>query len=439
MKRMFIECNMGVAGDMLMAALLELHPNPENFLERLNSIGIEKLKAERELSVKCGITGTHIKVTIDGEEEESTDIAAEHHHADSGEHHHHGDEHCCSGHQEHHHHHSGHHHGEGHHHGGEHHHHGHSHSHTGMAEIKSLLKSLSISEKVKTDSEKVYNLIAEAESRAHGKPVDMVHFHEVGMLDAVADIVGVCMLMEELEAQYITCSPIHVGSGNVKCAHGILPVPAPATAYILRDVPTYGGEIKGELCTPTGAALAKYFADEFGNRPLMTVERIGYGMGKKDFETANCVRVFIGESKNREALEVSEISCNLDDMTGEELGFAAEKLLEAGALDVYITPIQMKKNRPGQMLSCLCKPEEEEVFAGLMLEHTTSFGVRSRSYRRYVLNRDFESTATKYGEIKIKHGKGYGTKKSKIEYSELKRLAEETGKGILEIKSDLNL
>jgi uncharacterized protein (TIGR00299 family) protein len=306
-----------------------------------------------------------------------------------------------------------------------------------MAEIRDILAALPVSDKVKDDALAVYGLIAEAESKAHGKPVDAVHFHEVGMMDAVADIVGVCLLMEELAPRRVVVSPVHVGSGQVKCAHGILPVPAPATATIFRGVPTYGGQIKGELCTPTGAALLKHFADEFGDRPMMATDGIGYGMGKKEFPVANCVRVFIGESKQQDA-DIVEMVCNLDDMTGEELGFALEVLLENGALDVYMVPIQMKKSRPGQMLVCLCKPADEEKLAALILKHTATFGLRSINWRRHTLERTIETVDTKYGPVRIKTGSGYGVTKSKVEYEDLAKIAKGSGKSIAVIKAELD-
>ncbi len=257
MKTLYIECNMGAAGDMLMAALLELCPEPEAFVEKLNALQIPKVTYKMEKSVKCGVTGTHMSVLVDGAEEKSIDVHTHHH----GEHSH-----------------------------------SHSHSHARQEEIAHMITHFNLPETVKQDAIAVYHLIAEAESHVHGKPIDEIHFHEVGNLDAVADVVGVCYLMHELNVEQIVTSPIHVGSGQVHCAHGILPVPAPATAYILRGVPVYSGEIRGELCTPTGAALLKYFSKSFGSMPVMRIDKIGYGMGKKDFEAANCVRAMLGES-----------------------------------------------------------------------------------------------------------------------------------------------
>ena len=295
-----------------------------------------------------------------------------------------------------------------------------------MHEIEALIQGLPVSDKVKKDALAVYGLIAEAESKAHGQPVDQIHFHEVGTMDAVADVVGVCLLMEAVGADRIVASPVHVGSGQVRCDHGILPVPAPATAHILRGVPTYGGQIRGELCTPTGAALLKYFVNSFGSMPVMQVERIGYGMGKKDFEAANCVRAMLGvDSANQD--EIVELACNLDDMTAEAMGFAIDTLLEAGALDVYALPIQMKKNRPATMLCVLCRPADSERLSRLMLEHTTTLGVRSRRWERSILARGAGSVATEYGEIALKVAEGYGIKKCKPEYDSVAAAARAHG------------
>lgn len=258
-------------------------------------------------------------------------------------------------------------------------------------------------------------------------------------MDAVADIVGVCMLMEELAVDRVVVSPIHVGSGFVRCAHGVLPVPAPATAHILQGIPSYGGQVQGELCTPTGAALLKHFADSFGPMPVMNIQKIGYGMGKKDFETANCIRAFLGEEgvSGGPNGEIAELRCNLDDMTGEELGYASRILFEEGALDVFLVPIQMKKDRPGQMLLCICKPEDADRMAQLILQHTTTLGVRKALCTRYMLERTSEEVQTSLGTVHIKHAQGYGVAKDKIEYEDLARIAKEKGKSLIEIRKEI--
>ena len=228
MRTLYLDCGMGAAGDMLTAALLELLPEPDRFVDKLNTIGIPGVEFCKEKTVKCGITGTHISVLVHGEEEGTAD-------------HHHVHEHTHE------------------------HEHGHHH-HSGMHEIEHIVADLKLPQKVEKDVLAVYGLIAEAESHAHGVPVSDIHFHEVGTMDAVADITAVCLLMNELAPDEVICSPVHVGSGHVECAHGILPVPAPATAFLLQGVPTYGGGIQGELCTPTGAALLKHFVRRNGEK-----------------------------------------------------------------------------------------------------------------------------------------------------------------------------
>ena len=237
--------------------------------------------------------------------------------------------------------------------------------------------------------------------------------------------------MAELAPEQVVVSPVHVGSGKVRCAHGVLPVPAPATAYILEDVPIYGGKIQGELCTPTGAALLKHFATRFGDMPVMRTRKVGYGMGKKDFEAANCVRALWGETQE-EAGQIVELSCNMDDMTGEEVGFAMDRLFEAGALDVYTLPIGMKKSRPGILLRVMCRPEDREKMARLLFRHTTTLGVRETLCRRYTLERGQHTADTPHGPVTVKTASGWGVSRSKPEYEDLARIAREQGISLAE-------
>jgi uncharacterized protein (TIGR00299 family) protein len=302
-----------------------------------------------------------------------------------------------------------------------------------MADIEALIGGLPVSETVRENALAVYQLIAQAESQAHGKPVSEIHFHEVGTMDAVADVVAVCELLETLAPEKIVVSPIQVGTGHVHCAHGILPVPAPATAYILREVPIYSGSIQGELCTPTGAALLKHFAGEFGSMPVMRVEKIGYGMGTKDFPVANCVRAMLGNSEDLSD-RVLELQCNLDDMTPEDIGFATERILEAGALDVYTTPIQMKKNRPGTLLSCLILPQDRQRFLELLFRHTTTLGVRETEHRRAILDRKTTEKNTPYGVVTVKVASGWGVRREKMEYEDLQRIAREQDISLEELR-----
>ena len=429
MKTLYLECNMGAAGDMLTAALLELHPDPQGFVERMNRLGLPGVVFAAQPAVKCGITGTQVSVTVGGEEEESHDVPLHSHvHETAQDEAHPGHAHDHVHVHDHDHEHShGHEHTHGHEHG-----HGHHH-HAGMGDIRHILSHLDIPQPVRQDAEAVYQLIAQAESHAHGRPVEEIHFHEVGTLDAVTDVVAVCWLLHDLAPEQIVASPVHVGCGQVRCAHGILPVPAPATAYILQGVPTYGGSVQGELCTPTGAALLKHFVQRFGSSPVMRVEKTGYGMGKKDFEAANCVRAMLGQTQE-ESTAIAQLACNLDDMTPEALGFAQERLWEAGALDVTTAPIGMKKNRPGVQLTCLCRLEDREKLVSVLFAHTTTLGVRESLCTRYTLARSQRTVETEHGPVRVKEARGWGVTREKPEYEDVANIAREQGLTLDQVK-----
>ena len=388
MKTLYLDCGMGAAGDMLSAALLELHDSPETVLDTLNLAFTGKAVLSVKKNEKCGISGSHMTVTIDGQVE--------------------GEEH-------------------GHHH----------HNHTSITEVREFISGLHLPVDVIRNALAVYDLIAAAEAHVHGHPMENIHFHEVGSLDAMADVVSVCYLMHELAPEKILASPIHVGSGTVRCAHGILPVPAPATQVLLTGIPIYSSDIQGELCTPTGAALLKHFVTGFSSLPPMRVERIGYGTGFKDFPRANVIRALLGETE-AEHEQVIELGCNIDDMTAEELAFAQERLFAAGALDVYFTNIGMKKSRPGTMLTCMCRAEQREEMLACMFRHTTSIGIREYTCNRYTLSRDFITRETPYGPVQIKRSSGYGTVREKPEYEDLKKIAEEQGLSLHEVKELLS-
>lgn len=408
MKTLYLDCSMGAAGDMLTAALLELLPDQEKMLEKLNALGIPGVETVCGKTQKCGIGGTRVSVRVHGEEESEEMHGHEHAHETEHVHDH---EHT--------------------HEAGEIHTHAHHH-HSGMHEIEHIVNDLPVSERIRKDVLAVFGMIAEAESHVHGVPVTEIHFHEVGTMDAVADITAVCVLMDQIAPDQVIVSPVHVGSGQVKCAHGILPVPAPATAYILKDVPIYGGKIRGELCTPTGAALLKYFASRFGAMPVMRTLSIGYGMGKKDFPAANCVRALLGETEGA-GDTVAELVCNVDDMTAEAIGFAGEALLEAGALEVYTVAAGMKKSRPGTVLHVMCAESVKDKMAELIFKHTTTIGIRENISRRYTLSRSMQKVQTPYGEVRKKISEGYGVKREKYEYEDLARIAREQGMSIQEV------
>ena len=386
MRIIYLDCSMGAAGDMLMAALYELLDDKAAFLRRMAALELPGIEISAEPAVKCGVTGTHMRVLVHGEEE--------------------GHDHC----REH-----------------EHHH------HTGLHEIERRLAHLDLPAAVRDDALAVYRSIADAESRVHGTPVDAIHFHEVGTLDALADVVGVCLLMHLLAPDAVYASPVHVGSGQVKCAHGILPVPAPATALLLTGIPIYSADIRGELCTPTGAALLRHFVTKFGPMPVMRLTKTGYGMGTKDFPAANCVRAMLSETDGG-AERIVELSCNLDDMTSEDIAFALERLLESGALDAFTTPIGMKKSRPGVLLRCLCREEDREAMVRLLFLHTTTLGVRAAVLDRYTLTRREEIVSTPHGDVRVKVSSGFGVTHRKPEFDDLARIARETGQPLAALR-----
>ncbi len=392
MRVLYLDCGMGVAGDMLTAALLALLNKEEQdqFLRDINAALGGKAVVTAEPAVKCGVQGLHVRVVIDGEEE-----GHEHRHHD-GEHHHH---------------------------------------HTGIREIRELIESLPLSDAVREDALQVFNSIARAESEVHGTDMEHIHFHEVGSIDAVADVLGVCLLMEKLAPDLVVASPVNVGGGTVKCAHGVLPVPAPATELLLRGIPWYEGEIKSELCTPTGAALLRWFVNSWQTAPVLRVETCAYGMGTKDFGQLNAVRALLGEMEDEENLYV--LACNLDDMTGEELGFAQERLFEAGALDVWTTPIGMKKGRPGVLLSVLCRPEQTHALTECLFRHTTTLGVREDYVQRYTLRRETRTADTPWGPVRVKAASGCGVSRKKPEYEDLARIARENGLSLREVKEKI--
>ena len=426
MKTLYIECNMGAAGDMLMSALYELLDDKQAFLDTMNRLGLPGVRVEAQAAATCGIAGTHMAVTVHGREEAEGSIPAEaphpHVHSHEADHdHEHGHEH----HHEHH----------DHDHGHDHdHHHDHDHGeghphhhHATPGHIGELLDSLPLPEEVRGRARRVYDAIARAEAKAHGCPVGDIPFHEVGALDAVADVAGACYALYLLAPERIVVSPIHVGSGTVRCAHGVMPVPAPATANLLSGVPIYGGAVRGELCTPTGAALLTSFADAYGPMPVMVARAVGVGIGAKRFEQANCVRAFLGETAEEANGEILELVCNIDDMTPEALSFAASRLLEAGALDVYTTPGTMKKGRPGHVLTVLCDPEKERALARKILAETTTNGLRVRRCGKYFLTPGAGMVQTQWGPVKLKLARGYGITHVKPEFEDAAELAREHG------------
>ncbi len=377
---LYLECNSGAAGDMLAGALVDLFDDKKAVTAELNAIGFPHTEIKYSEKSVNGISASYLEMIISGEKEG----AHSHHH---------------------------HHHGEG---------------HRNLKEVFEIIDSLSADDKVKADAKDIYSIVAAAEAKAHNAEIGEVHFHELGMLDAIADITSCAYLINKLSPERITASRINVGNGNVKCAHGILPVPAPATANILEGIPYYKSEIQTELCTPTGAAILKYYAEEFTDAPNFgSVVKTGTGAGTKELPNANVLRAFCYEDGG-----ICELSCNIDDMTGEEAAFAAEIMMEKGALDCFITPAFMKKGRPGYLFTVLCKAEQSEDFAKLIFKHTPTIGIRKYTPSRYTLDRELIEESG----VHIKRSEGYGSVKEKTEFEDIKKLALEKDISLFEAR-----
>ena len=403
MRILYLDCGMGAAGDMLAGALVSLLSKEEQeaFIKMINNIGVDGVKVSISDDAKCGIVGKHFKVEIDGVEEHSHDVHEhEHHHEHEQEHGHH-----------------------------------HEHHHHGKGPFPKELEAVAEKLNCPNDIQKVYELLAEAEAKVHGKDVSEIHFHEVGMKDALIDIASVVYLMNKLKVDKVVVSPVNVGFGKVKCAHGILPVPAPATAELVKGIPTYAGRFEGELLTPTGAALLKYYADEFSYQPLMNVIKCGYGTGNKNFESANVVKAVLGEVTDELISEnVIELNCNVDDMSAEDMAYATKALIENGAKDAFVTPVIMKKGRSGMLLTVLCSAIDKERFVSLIFKHTSTIGIRVKETERIILNRHEETVHTKLGDVRVKYSEGYGVKREKPEFEDLRKLAEENNISVAEAR-----
>ncbi|MBQ9727050.1 MAG: LarC family nickel insertion protein [Kiritimatiellae bacterium] len=372
MKTLYLQLESGAAGDMLAAALLELVPDRAAALARLAAAMPPGVELHAARTTRGGLAGTLLDVSVHGEVEGRD-------HPDHHDHHHH---------------------------------------HTTLAEVRGRIEALPLPDAVRADALAVFDSIAQAESKAHGEPVDHVHFHEVGSLDALADVACVCALMAELAPDRVLASPPNAGGGTVRCAHGVLPVPAPATANLLEGLPWRGDDpAAGELLTPTGAALLRRFVAGWGPMPCLRAGRAGVGLGHREIPgRANAVRAFLGEEPSAAAGgpngRVCELLCNIDDMTGEDLALACDRLRgEPGALDVSLSPLQMKKGRPGHLLRVLCRPEAADALAAAALRGTSTIGVRRVDCTRYEMAREIRVE----GGVRVKHSAGYGAAKTKPE------------------------
>ena len=412
MKVLYFDCFSGISGDMTLGALLDLGVSQEHLIESLKALKLDDeyhFNIKKEL--KNGIMGTRVDVILHNEEEHHH--GHEHHH----DHHHHHDNEAAVAHI-----------------------HSqsdiHEHEHRSYKSIVARIEGSSLNENIKILSKKIFTIIGEAEGKIHGKPLEEVHFHEVGAVDSIVDIVGAAICIDAIKPDKIVFSKVPLSKGFVKCQHGMFPLPAPASLEILKDVPVYFTDIKFELVTPTGAGIIKALAESFDDSGDMTIEKIGYGLGKKTYEKPNVLRVYIYDEKKKLTNQVVEIDTNIDDMTGEQLGYIMELLLEAGALDVYFTHIHMKKNRPGVKLSVLCTLEKQQDLAKLLLTHTSTFGIRYKLMDREILDRAFTKIQVFDDIVHCKIGKLDGKAiKIEPEYEDCKRIAKANSLPITEVFS----
>ncbi len=425
MKILYYDCFCGISGDMNLAALIDLGVSKEYLIKELSKLNLNseyEIKVER--AAKLGITGTRVDVILKDELNDEAHILEQALHEHSHEHYHHnGDEH----HHEDSNHTHEHDHSHEHTHSHEEHAHNHEHHHRNLKDIEGIINSSNLSNRVKELSLKMFMKVAEAEAKVHGKALYEVHFHEVGAIDSIVDMVGAAICLDYLNVDKIIASPVQVGGGFVKCAHGLMPVPAPATTEILKNIPINTGIVQFETTTPTGAAILSANVEEFTPKVDFSITKVAYGIGHRDLEIPNVLRVYLGDAESLEKVEKQYIlETNIDDMNPEIYGYIEEKLFEAGALDVFKTSISMKKGRPGVKLSVLVDEQSEKIVLDIIFEETTSIGVRKYEVEKIMLNREFSKVETEYGNITVKKSYYKGKLvKYKPEYEECKTIAKE--------------
>jgi uncharacterized protein (TIGR00299 family) protein len=346
MRTLYFDCFAGASGDMILGAMVAAGVDPDALREQLSLLNVDGFKVDFETTDRSGLSATYARVVTTDQKK-----------------------------------------------------------HRHLSEIRRIIEASGVTDAVKELSIRIFTRLAEAEARVHNEPVEKVHFHEVGALDAIVDVVGAAICFDLLKIDRFVSSPLHVGSGMIEMAHGRFPVPPPAVAELLRGVPFYCGEVKGELLTPTGAAIITTVCQEYGPIPQIKTERTGYGAGTRQYENfPNVLRVLIGETEVADAASehLWMVETNLDDVSPQIIGHVMDRVFEVGALDCYFTPVQMKKNRPGVLLSVLCKAEDKEAVMKLLFTETTTLGIRSYEVERRALRRSVVQVETQYGPIDVK-------------------------------------
>ena len=389
MKIAYFDCFSGASGDMILGSLLDAGLCLEHLRDQIKKLGLSHYDIGVEKVVKKGISGSQALITID---------------------------------------------------------HDHHDHHRHLSHIRDIINNSTLSEPVKEKSKAIFQRLAEAEARVHQSEVEHVHFHEVGAMDAIIDVVGAVIGFNALGIEKIVCSPLHVGCGTVECAHGILPVPAPATAELIKGRPVYSTGVVGELLTPTGAAILTTLSSEFGAMPPMVVKSIGYGAGTLEPKIPNLLRVVIGDTEDEttdyKTEQAAVLETNIDDMNPQIYDYLIQKILNMGAMDVFLTCVQMKKNRPGTLLTLVCSLDKVKIFSDLLLKETTTIGLRWRVENRLKAHRKIETLETQYGPVRIKIARSSGEVINiSPEYDDCKKLALENEvslKSVIDnVKSDI--
>lgn len=383
MKILYFDCSSGISGNMTLGSLLEIVGDEKYLLEELKKINVEGYKIEISKQVKNGITGTYV------------DVILEHKHHNKSEFHH---------------------------------------EHRNLNDVNKIIEESSIDEKSKELAKRIFMRVAKAESKVHNKTLEEIHFHEVGAIDSIVDIIGTAILINKINPDKIISSVVNDGHGFINCAHGTMSVPVPATSEIFADsnVRFRQIDIDAELVTPTGAAIIAELAEEFGTLPVMKVEKIGWGTGSKDLKIPNVLKIYYGEMESLNE-NITVMETNIDDCTGEILGYISEELLENGALDIFYTPIFMKKGRPAYKLTVICKEKEMLKLQYMIFRETTTIGIRYRFESRQELAREIVETKTEFGNLKIKKVINNGETYVYPEYESAKKIAKENNIPLKEI------
>lgn len=401
MKVLYFDCSSGISGNMTLGALMELVDDPDYLQKELKKVHVDGYHLHVSKTKKNGITGTYVDVHLE----------ADHHH-----HHDHDHEH------------------EHHHHDHKHHHDHHHHDHRNLFDVNKIIDEADIDLKAKELAKKIFLKVALAESKVHNETLENVHFHEVGAIDSIVDIIGTAILITKIAPDKIMSSVVNDGHGFIQCAHGMISVPVPATSEIFAasDVMFRQIDIDTELVTPTGAAIIAQLAQSFGTMPAMKVNKIGWGCGTKDLKIPNVLKVLCGTIEENQD-EILVIETNIDDCSGEILGFTMEQLFAQGALDVFFTPIFMKKNRPAYRLSIACHPQQLKAMQDVIFKHTTSIGLRYRREQRTILNRQNTAVMTPFGEVRGKVIDFDGSRYVYPEYEDVKAIAQKQGLSIRDV------